>query len=223
METSGLPPLKRGETLVSRIYSRWTVELELESKGYEKFYLCRCECGKTGRVSRNNLLQGISKSCGCLRTEMIVARSTTHGGYHDPEHRVWATMLNRCSNEKYREYRYYGGKGVKVSDEWKLYENFKKDMGDRPTPKHQIDRKDSNLGYSKENCHWVTALDNNRNRSTTVFVEYGDKRITLKELSEITGVPYHALFYRYQAGDRGERLSRPSQAKKDKQNDTTAS
>jgi len=168
-------------------------------------------------VDRKSLLSGSSKSCGCLRTEGIVARSTTHGSCYAPEHRVWASMLTRCNNPKYGEFHLYGGRGITVCPAWRDFKVFLTDMGSRPSPQHQIDRKNNELGYSKENCYWATKVENARNKRNTVKVDYLGVSKPLSEVAEIIGVDYHALFYRYQLGETGANLFRASGAPKVKE------
>jgi len=73
-------------------------------------------------------------------------------------------MIRRCTNPSATSYRYYGAKGIHVCDEWLDFDNFIRDMGDRPSAKHQIDREHSTDDYCKAACQWVTAGDNSRNR-----------------------------------------------------------
>jgi len=83
-----------------------------------------------------------------------------HGMSRAPIYRVWAAMITRCSDPKYKKYKYYGGRGITVCDRWLRFENFYEDMGERPSGL-QIDRIDNDKGYSPDNCRWVTAKENN--------------------------------------------------------------
>lgn len=75
----------------------------------------------------------------------------------------WRDMKTRCHNTKRETYKYYGGRGIKVSDEWLTFDNFLKDMGPCKS-KMSLDRIDNNGNYCKENCRWVTMKEQTRNR-----------------------------------------------------------
>lgn len=205
----------RGETLSGKRSGRWLIGPQARTEGYLIYYRCTCTCenATVKEVNRNALLNGSSQSCGCLRAELSGSRLTTHGMYSAPERRVHASMMTRCTNPKYHEYHLYGGRGITVCPEWLgNFAKFYEDMGPRPSPEHQLDRRDNSLGYSKSNCYWATKNENARNKRTTIMVEYKGESKSLAEWAELHGLDYHAVFYRYQKGDTGETLFRPSLA-----------
>lgn len=90
---------------------------------------------------------------------------TKHGMCGTKVYQAWKGMKQRCYNKNYQHYERYGGRGIKMSSEWfNSFETFYKDMGDPPTPQHQIDRINNDDNYCKDNCRWATPSENCYNR-----------------------------------------------------------
>lgn len=82
-----------------------------------------------------------------------------------PLYTVWQAMRQRCYDDRTNSYEYYGGVGVTVCDRWRYsYHNFIADMGERPTPHHQLDRIDSYGNYEPSNCRWATTKEQANNK-----------------------------------------------------------
>lgn len=80
-----------------------------------------------------------------------------HGLGSTPEYRAWYNMKSRCYTAKLPAYKNYGGRGIRVCDEWLHdFPQFLKDVGKRPSPKHSLDRINVNGNYEPSNCRWVT-------------------------------------------------------------------
>ena len=77
----------------------------------------------------------------------------------------WRDMKSRCSNQKRRQYKDYGGRGITVCKRWLKFENFYADMGERP-PGLTLERVNNEKGYSPKNCRWATRAEQNANRRT---------------------------------------------------------
>lgn len=93
------------------------------------------------------------------------------------EHNSWRAMKSRCTNPKDKVFSYYGGRGVVVCEEWKVFEVFLKDMGLKPTPKHTIERRDVNGPYTASNCYWATRKEQRANQRPFTLAEEARNRI----------------------------------------------
>lgn len=122
---------------------------------------CLCKCGKHSIVSVSNLLNGHTKSCGCLKK--INDQNKTHGMTRTKTHTAWANMLQRCENPNATQYADYGGRGIKVCKRWKNFKNFYRDMGE--APKYlTLDRINNDRDYKPSNCRWATYFQQANNR-----------------------------------------------------------
>src|ERR1700743_1747919 len=135
-------------------------------------WICKCRCGGSRIVSPCLLLSGAATSCGCHQRK---GPNKGHGLSRLPEYRVWAEMIQRCTNPKSRVFRHYGGRGIRVCESWRTsFEAFYRDMGSRPTDKHSIDRINNDGNYEPSNCRWATQsqqLYNRRPRQRKVLRE----------------------------------------------------
>lgn len=128
---------------------------------------CQCDCGETSVVRGILLLNGNTRSCGCLSKESsaAVCRSrATHGGRDTPEYGVWWSMRQRCDNPANKAFANYGGRGIRVCERWQSFENFRADMGMRPSDELSIDRIDNDGNYEPGNCRWATAKEQRANQ-----------------------------------------------------------
>lgn len=145
--------------LMGRKFGRLLVVKELEERKNKAVqWECLCDCGNTYTAISSDLNSGNTSSCGCLLDEFRKVGQKTHGMTGTGEYNIWKTMLQRCSNPKNRGYYKYGGRGISVCSEWEHFENFIRDMGQRPSEKHTIERVDVNGNYCKENCIWTDNL-----------------------------------------------------------------
>lgn len=120
---------------------------------------CACDCGKEVLVDACRLQTGNTTSCGCYLKDRI----TKHGGTGKGSYNTWRAVVRRCTNPNDKDYYRYGGMEITVCAEWLDYPRFRADMGEPPTEGHSLDRIDPYDGYSKANCRWATALEQNRN------------------------------------------------------------
>ena len=168
-------------------------------------WLCRCSCGNEVDVFHGNLQRLNSTTCGCGQREATKRSNTKHGsnkrGLRTPEYRTWLHMKHRCHNKNDYSYANYGGRGITVCKRWRnSFTAFIEDMGEKPSPKHSIERKDNNRGYNPKNCVWATKQEQARNRrSVTTLTIDGIKR-TIVAWSELSGVKVATIKQRLHVG-----------------------
>lgn len=133
--------------------------------------------------------------------------SKRHGMYGSTEYRSWSAMIQRCTNPKHKTYYRYGGAGITVSEDWMSFDKFFADMGHKPSPKHQLDRIDNNNGYTVENCRWASWSEQQMNRTNSLHVVIGGKRLSLPECEAIYGVKQGTIWSRLQSGWTIERAT----------------
>lgn len=156
--------------LVGRKFCRLVVLERKENNKHNQIqWLCLCNCGNKKIITGNRLRTNHTKSCGCLNAENLKKSNKTHGLSGNKEYRSWASMKARCYNPNDGKYKNYGGRGISVCKRWMKFENFLADMGTKPTPSHQIDRKNTNGSYEPANCRWVTPKENSQNRLNSKF------------------------------------------------------
>jgi hypothetical protein len=127
--------------------------------------------------------------------------NATHGLTKSREYKTWLKMKERCYNPRAINFERYGARGITVCDEWRnCFEQFLADMGNKPSPKHSIERVDNMAGYSKENCKWVTMKEQNRNRRSNHYVEYKGQTKSAAQWAEDLKIPHQTLLIRLNAG-----------------------
>lgn len=182
------------KNLVGQRFGRWTV-VEFEGLKWPNTYqwLCRCECGVEKVVNYSALSQGSSKSCGCLRRELLVKRhvgAERSNKVHPREYRIWLDMKTRCKNLEHPSSKNHGQRGIKVCERWdESFEAFFEDMGEAPAGL-SIDRKENDGNYEPGNCRWADRYEQATNRRNNQRVMWKGEVRTFTDVARMEGVAF---------------------------------
>ena len=162
--------------LVGNVYSHLTIiEETIIGANNVKAYICKCTCGNTTVVAMTNLRTrhnlGKKQSCGCMQKYWAAEAKKKHGLRYTKIYLIWKNMKSRCYNPNNDSYKDYGAKGIEVCNKWindpKAFSDWADSTGFTEerynSEKLSIDRKDSILGYSSNNCRWTSKSIQSRN------------------------------------------------------------
>lgn len=183
----------------------FTVIRRDHKKNGKWYFLCKCDCGKEFYTTTSSMK--IVKSCGCMTNFYIRESKYKHGGAKTRLYYIWAGIKSRCYNKNNLEYESYGGRGIKMCDEWKnSFANFrdwayKNGFDDKLSSEEcSIDRIDVNGNYEPSNCRWADRTTQANNKTNNVFITHDGETHTLSEWSQILGINYYTLVGRYKKG-----------------------
>lgn len=193
--------------LIGKIFGRLKVvsyshkEKKENNVGFLHYYNCICECGNKCLVERNSLKYGNTKSCGCIHKEQIVKRNKNTAKLsgdsvkYERLYNIYNAMINRCYSINNEKYNNYGGRGIKICDEWlngwNCFKNWALSNGysDNLT----IDRINVDGNYEPNNCRWVTNKVQANNKTNNKYLEYNGETKTLSEWCDELNLPYHTI------------------------------
>jgi hypothetical protein len=162
---------------------------------YSVGWLCKCDCGNEKVIGCGRLTLGRTRSCGCLRRDII----TTHGATRDrgqtTEYTIWRGIKQRCLSPNYATYSDYGARGITICERWLSFENFVADMGSRPHG-HSVERVDNEKSYSPDNCIWKLSSLQAQNRRSNRTITFNGETLCIAEWSRRTGIPGYCIIAR---------------------------
>jgi hypothetical protein len=185
------------------------IQKENSEKGKSVKWLCQCECGNFVSVQGGSLKAGKTKSCGCYNREVatkLCKERSTHNLSRTPFYIAWLNMKARCENTNKKEYKHYGGRGIKVCDKWKNFEIFYEDMYSSYKRGLTLDRIDVNGNYCKENCRWITIQEQSNNKRSNIMFTIEEHTDNLKNLCTIYNINYYTAYGRLLKGLPIERV-----------------
>lgn len=192
------------EDLVGKRYGQLTVVEKVKDR--RSAWLCKCDCGNTIVLTTYYITKTRRKSCGCLNIQnrkSIGQRSKTHGSTNSKLYAIWCGMKDRCHNPKYKFYSRYGGRGIKICEEWdnsfSVFQKWAYDNGYDPTlsgKEQSIDRINTDGDYCPDNCKWSTQKEQVRNRSNSVSMIEDGKIINPYEFCNKHNITDKLFVYR---------------------------
>ena len=167
---------------------------ENDKKGQAR-WLCQCDCGGSTITTRYNLITGQTKSCGCiLRSPRTTELDRRLSGVH-------SNMKARCSNPNNPHYKYYGGRGITVCEEWQHVDKFREwAYNNGYKPGLTIDRIDVNGNYEPSNCRWVTMQEQQFNKTDSHLITYKGETKCLAEWENQLGIDHRTILARLNNG-----------------------
>lgn len=185
--------MTRGKRLVVKPgtrFGRVTVLHEVaQRRNHERYFLCECDCGTVWEVALGTLTGGETKSCGCLRRERFVSRLESHGQSRMPLYSVWRAMRQRCQNAANPVYEHYGGRGIRVCDEWQGFAAFSDwAMTNGYRAGLTIERIDNDGNYEPSNCTWIPQSQQSNNTRRNRILTFRGKTMNLAEWADRLGI-----------------------------------
>lgn len=154
-------------------------------------WYCQCDCGKTTTTHGDSLRRGASVACGCFKLD----QSTRHGMSRTPTHISWSSMIQRIDDSNHPQWKRWGGRGIKVCERWRLFENFLSDMGEKPEGK-SLDRINNEGDYEPGNCRWADVKTQQRNRRDSRLITYNGETHCMTEWAARIGISPTSLWRR---------------------------
>lgn len=182
--------------LTGRKFGLLTVIREGKTVNKNRAWRCKCKCGKVKNILGSNLTGGRSKSCGCLQKENASKASKTHGGAGTRLYNLYKGMKQRCTNQNLPSYKYYGGKGITICEEWLSdFSKFKEwCLRNQYTDQRTIDRINPNGNYCPENCRWVSFEKQQNNKLNSVFITINNEKKTAAEWAKENKINKQTLY-----------------------------
>lgn len=194
--------MEKNKIRIGSRFERWVVTSEgVRNKGKSNWYYdVVCDCGNTANVRKDSLLNGQSKSCGCLASEKARERIVTHGMTGKPGWQQYYDMIRRCTDPKRKDFHHYGGRGISIDPRWledwdkgQGFLNFLEDMGEKPEGRTEIERFDKNGNYCKENCYWEDRKAQNNNKRSNRYLSYKGYNLTISQWAHLLNVKSQIL------------------------------
>lgn len=183
-------------------FHRLTAIKFLEIKGRSASWLFKCDCGNEKAYLLLNVAHGTTKSCGCLNMEQRKSGNNRrkHNMSKSRLYKMYHMMIQRCTNTNNKNYPQYGGRGIRVCQEWlESFESFRNwAFSNGYQDGLSIDRENNERGnYEPSNCRWVTSEVQGENKRTSILLEYQGETHCLSHWANKFGIKPHTIIHRY--------------------------
>lgn len=199
---------KRGEyqDLTGMKFNRLTVLRLLERTPRRRYvWLCKCDCGNDVKVTSEHLKSGHTKSCGCWNRERISKVNFKNGLYGTKLYYAWYNMCNRCNRKNNCGYSDYGGRGIKVCNEWLGESGFVNFANWALSNGYEegltLDRIDNDKGYIPQNCRWVDRFVQANNKRNNHYIKINGEVGTVANMARKYDVDYWNLLHYSTGGE----------------------
>lgn len=157
--------------LTGQRFNKLTVIRRGQNVGKQTAWICKCDCGNVKTVTAAKLKNGNTKSCGCYRSRYVSRKNYKHGSGNSCNkiYNLWVHIKQRCNNPNFKQFKDYGGRGIKICTEWQndfmAFSDYVIKLPNYNTPGfNSLDRINNNGNYEPGNVRWATSIIQNNNR-----------------------------------------------------------
>lgn len=178
-------------------------------KNRHVYWKCLCDCGVETVIASSSLLNGRTRSCGCLARELTSKTHFKHGMKNTRLYGIWSKMKERCNDTENPKFARYGGHGISVCEEWqKSFISFKDwALAHGYKDNLSIDRINNDGNYEPSNCRWADAITQANNTSANRRITIDGETHTITEWERIMGYKHGVIFARLNYGKMSEKES----------------
>lgn len=185
------------------------IKADKRNKHGELYWLCKCDCGNVKSIKGSKLRNGWTQSCGCLQKEWVSEHFSSHRMSNSSLYKIWGNMKTRCYSPKNNRFYCYGGRGIKVCDEWLDFNNFAEwAFANGYEEGLSIERKNINRNYEPDNCCWIPLKNQTQNRSNTVWITYHNQTMCMAEFARKMNVSVNVIRNRIKKGMTGDQMAK---------------
>lgn len=202
-DTPKLPKHHRFKDLTGQVFNRLTVIGYGGSERKHTIWMCKCKCEKLVKVRREGLIAQKTRSCGCLKNEIVqagahVTNGESRGRKRSVEYKAYHGAKERCQNPNGPAFADYGGRGIEFR--FTSFEDFLAEVGRKPSPKYSINRINNDGHYEPGNVRWADGYEQARNRRSTHTLTSNGISKSLAEWAEATGLLLATIDKRLRTG-----------------------